>query len=703
MSTAKRIRYKKITPVKRILLTILICISCIIAITLITLAVYTAQIAANLEEVSESKVFNLSQNSRIYASDGKTVLAELQIENREPVQSLNDISPDVAKATIAIEDARFYYHHGIDFLGLFRAFTIVLTGGQTQGGSTITMQLTRNTLLSSDAQKITLERKISEMILATKIEQMYSKDQILLMYLNTINYGDRCYGIKAASKHYFSVDPKNLTLSQAATLAGIPQSPSYLAPTNNIDACTKRRNLVLGRMFDDHVIDEQAYKNALNTPIELNVSYNDPAAGYMYPYFTNYVREQILEKYSNSEIFEGGFQIYTTLDIKHQEACETGCMKANQRLEKGAEAVAVTMDPSNGYVTGIVGGDDYSVHQYNIATTKGRPTGSSFKVFTLATAISQGYDPSSYTLDCSGPMSVGNITINNVGNTNFGTRTIQGATAVSSNTGYVRLQQKVGGDNVIETARKMGIKNADLPNVTTLTLGMADITPLEMASAYATLANGGKYHEPVSITKIETASGDTIFEYDPSQNTDNGKQVIDPKIAGACTKVLQTVFTQGTATAARPANGQPVAGKTGTSDDWRDHTLIGYTPNIVISTWIGKRDYTPTSSGVDCCYLFKTIIDEITRYEDIVEFPKVDDPVYTKKSEYKEKTKDDTKDISNAPNVVGRTLSEAKSLLSQYDLLIYYNYSDTVPNGVVISQSIENGRIALHVSKGPKT
>lgn len=279
------------------------------------------------------------------------------------------------------------------------------------------------------------------------------------------------------------------------------------------------------------------------------------------------MREQILEKYSDAEIFEGGFQIYTTLNIKHQEACETGCANSNKKIEKGAESVAVSVDPTNGYITGMVGGDDYSVHQYNIATSKGRPTGSSFKMFTLATAIEQGYDPYSYTVDCSGPMKVGDVRIENYGNASYGTRTIQSATAISSNTGFVRLQQKVETQNVINMAHKLGIKQAELPEVTTLTLGSADINPLEMASAYATIANGGIYHEPVSILKINTASGDEIYSYDPENNEDNGKRVVDEKVAGAVTKVLQTVFTQGTATSAKPNSQQPIAGKTGTSED----------------------------------------------------------------------------------------------------------------------------------------
>lgn len=700
MSLVQKFKIHEETPINKLVKVMLILMGALFATAVVFLVIFTIQVSMKFSDFDDSKVFNLAQNSKIYAADNETVLAELQIENREPVPSLDNISPNVMKATIAVEDARFYYHRGIDFFALFRAAGSILSGGNTQGGSTITMQLTRNTILTSQMQAITLERKISEMILATKIETIYDKDQILLMYLNTINYGDRCYGIKAASKHYFSLEPDQLSLVQAATLVGIPQSPTYLAPTNNPDACKVRRNLVLGRMHEDNVISDEDYQKAIEAPVELNVSWNDPSENYKYPYFTSYVREQILENYSDAEIFEGGFQIYTTLDIKHQDACELGCTNQNKKLEKGAESVAVTMDPSNGHITGMVGGDDYQTHQYNIATSKGRPTGSSFKIFTLATAIEQGYDPDKYTLDCTSPMNIGTVQIRNVGGASYGVKTIQGATAVSSNTGFVRLQQKVETQNVIDMARKLGIKEADLPLVTTLTLGVADINPVEMACAYATVANGGTYHEPVSILRIETASGEEIYSYDESENEDNGKQVIDEKVAGAITKTLKTVFTQGTATSAQLANKQPVAGKTGTSEDWRDHTLIGYTPKVVCSTWIGKRDYTPTSSNVTCNALFKEIMDTIHDGEEIVDFPEVESPEYTKTPENLHIETEDER-LAKAPNVVGMSIDQAKAVLSAYNLAIVYQYSDTVPANIVMSQGVQDSRIYLTVSKGP--
>lgn len=220
-----------------------------------------------------------------------------------------------------------------------------------------------------------------------------------------------------------------------------------------------------------------------------------------------------------------------------------------------------------------------------------------------------------------------------------------------------------------------------------------------MASAYATVANGGKYHEPVSILKIETAAGQEIFTYDENENEDNGEQVIDEKVAGAITKVLRTVFTQGTATSAQLANKQPVAGKTGTSEDFRDHTLIGYTPKVVCSTWIGKRDYSPVN-GVTCNALFKNIMDKIHEGEEIVDFPEVEDPEYTKVPE-KVEVQSEEERLKGAPSVVGMTLAAAQAALAGYPFSVTYAYSDTVPAGIVMSQAVAGNQIVLTVSQGP--
>lgn len=683
-----------------VLLALFTTIFVLITTSCIFLVLKANAIEQSMPNVTDKSLFSYSKNSKIYANDGKTVLAEFQIENRKPLDSLNLISPYVVNGTINTEDARFYEHKGVDYIGIFRAAGAILTGNNLQGGSTITMQLIRNTILTDTAQQISIERKLTEIMLAKKMEETYSKDEILLMYLNTINYGDGCYGIKTAAQHYFNKDPIDLNLEQAATLIGIPQAPSNLSPTVNKSACKNRRDTVLLRMLNENTITQEQYTNAISQDLVLNITNANYNNDYKYPYFTSYVRNLLMEKFTPSEIFKGDLRVTTTLNVEHQEALEQGCAAQNKKLEKGAESVAVCVDPSNGYITGMVGGSDYNQNNFNIATQKGRPCGSSFKTFTLMSAISQGIDPFNTYIDCSGPLTINGNKINNFDYGSYGKQTIQNAIARSLNTGLVRLQQKCGTNNVIDMAQTLGIKKASLPSVSTLTLGVADVTPLEMASAYATIANGGTYYNPCAITKIENSKGDTIYDY--SQESDSsGEQVVDNRICGAATKVLETVFTKGTASTAQIASGQPVAGKTGTSEDYRDHTLIGYTPNLVLATWIGKRDYTPTSSYAGCNNLFKTIMDKIYSGKQIINFPDVEDPDYKKTTQNNSfDSKIQNIDASQVPNVEGMNVEDAKSLLSNYNLVVYSTNSSSYAKNVVISQSIQNDRIVLYVNKG---
>ena len=578
----------------------------------------------DLPDITQKDAFNLAQRSTVYANDGETVLAEFQIENREPLDSLDQISPNLVQATIATEDARFYDHNGVDLFGIARAVVSNVLGGEVQGASTITQQLVRNTLLSDEARDITLKRKVREAALALEMEKLYTKDDILLMYLNTINYGDGCYGIESASQHYFSKHASELTLPEAATLAGIPQSPSYLNPVYYPDACQNRRNSVLSRMTAYGAITEQEQNEAIQAPLTLELKEAQGNNGiYLYPYFTSYVRDVLLEQYSTAEIFAGGLKIYTTLDVKMQDAAEAACEDQCDSMDDAYECALVAVDPNTGFIKALVGGKDFEKEQFNIAVQKGRPTGSSFKAFTLTAAISSGISPSTK-VNCASPATITGKRIENFANIDYGVRSIASMTAVSSNTGFARLQQEVGTQNVIEMARRLGVKNADLPAVTSLTLGVADITPLEMAQAYGTLASGGIYHKAVPIERIVDKHGNEIYKAETE-----GERVIDQSIAGAVTEVLQGVFYgEGTASGYALADGRPVAGKTGTSEDFRDHTLIGYTPQLVCATWIGDRYNVYSSEYVNCNWLFKDFMDEALWDYPIEYFPAYNTPSY---------------------------------------------------------------------------
>ena len=577
----------------------------------------------------DSSSFNFAEDSYMYASDGKTQLAKFQLEKRDPVK-LTEISDYVVKGTVDVEDVRFYEHNGVDPQGIVRALLHNLAGGALEGASTITQQLVRNTALSEEATDISLKRKAREAELALAMEKTYSKEEILNMYLNTINYGDGCYGIEAAAQNYFSTSAADLTLAQSATLIGIPQSPNQFNPKENPEACLQRRNLVLGNMLDAGDITQKQYDKATKKKLGLNPADAEPEQGiYAYPYFTSFVRDELMKSdniygCSYADLFQGGLKIYTTLDVDMQKKAEEACSDQYASMDSGMEAALVAMDPTNGYVKAIVGGSDFYTDQWNIATQGGRPSGSTFKVFTLTAAIESGISPQA-AIDCSNPVTLTNgQKINNFGNANYGKRTISDATAISSNTGYYRLTERIGVNKLIETAHRMGI-DSDLSPYPIITLGTENVTPLEMAEAYSTLASGGIHRDPVVITRIEDKNGDVLFD-----NADTGERVLDEKVAGAVTNVLRGVFEKSYATAygSGPSNGQTVAGKTGTGVEFRDHWLVGYSPTLTCAAWIGNRDYSSTSEYLTANNLWHDFMSLALANTPTKPFPVVDEPTY---------------------------------------------------------------------------
>ena len=675
----------------------------------------------------ETDAFSFAQESVMYAADGTTLLARFQLEKRDPV-TIDQISDYVLHGTVDTEDVRFYEHNGADLVGIARAVVNNLAGGSLEGASTITQQLVRNTILSQEANDITLERKAREIELAVELEKSYSKDEILVMYLNTINYGDGCYGIEAAAQNYFQVSAADLTLAQAATLVGIPQSPEYLNPKTNPDQCLARRNLVLDRMLQAGHISQEEHDAAAAEPLGLNPAPDAPADGiYAYPHFTSYVRDELLREdnpygCSYADLFEGGLTIYTTLDPTLQNEAEAARDAQLARMSSDLDAALVAVDPSNGHVLAMVGGKDYSstqAGQVNLATGSGgsgRQAGSSFKTFTLTAAIKAGIDPSTL-IDCTSPMTIGadNTRIENFGNIDYGIRSIRRATAVSSNTGYIRLIQEVGAQNVADLAHEMGI-TSDLSAVPTLTLGTSSVTPLEMASAYATLASGGVRHDAVVVTRIVNSAGETVYEA-----PDSSTRVLEEDVAGAVTDVLRTVFetSEGTAYGAGPSNGQPVAGKTGTSDNFVDHWLVGYSPTLSCATWIGNpAGSIETPASLDCNALWQDFMSRALAGTAVQQFPTTQKPAYNsdfnqrQKARYGEERQQETDeedgerdydDPSTAPSVVGQTLAQAAQTLAGYEAGYVEESSDTVAAGIVISQEARDGMVVLTVSTGPSS
>ena len=589
----------------------------------------------DLPDYKNAEAFNTSLPTYVYAADRTTVLARFQLEYREPV-SLDQVNQNLIDATIAVEDARFYEHSGVDYYGVMRALVNNLTGGRLEGASTITQQFVRNTIMSAEMDDISLRRKAREMYVATELEKIYTKDEILNMYLNTINYGSGAYGVEAAARTYFSKSAADLTVAEAALLAGIPQSPTYNDPILYPENALERRNAVLGRMLGEHYITQEEYDEAVNSPIELDPQETRDDGIMAYPYFTSYVRDQLYNDFelSEADILRGGLRVYTTLDITAQEAAEWACEQKRDSMWDGSMEVAMAVvEPETGYVKAIVGGSDYNASQVNIATGQGgfgRPCGSVFKTFTLVTAVQQGINPEETYVDCSSPATVDGYTLENYDNTNYGTETIAEAFAISSNTGFVRLISAVGVHETAATAHKLGVTTDLQENIAgaTLTLGVQNVTPLELAHAAATLANGGVRHDLRAITTIEDHDGNVIVDHTDYEAT--AERVMTNEEAYAVQKVMMGVVNHGTGTDANMWNGQEVAGKTGTSEDYKDISFLGYTPHIAAAIWVGDPSNENSVPVGSCGDVFAWYAEEVMYAEDIPveDFPEYDDPEY---------------------------------------------------------------------------
>lgn len=624
---------KKKTGVAIILSIIAIIVACIGAAAFGMTSLVSTWLE-DLPDYEDSEALNTSSTSVVYASDGETVLAEFQLENREPVE-LDQISEYVKECTVATEDERFYSHSGVDFYGTARSLVNNLLGGSLEGGSTITQQLVRNTILSDEANDISFKRKIREMYIAFKIEELYSKDEILLMYLNTINYGSGAYGIQAAAERYYSKDAKDLTLAESATLVGIPQSPTYNNPIDHIDNCFSRRNVVIDRALSNGYITTEEAASAKSEEVVLDTTSPSTTGIVAYPYFTSYVRNQLLNEdgkyaYSAADLFKGGYEIVTTLDVDQQTAANEAAEKKMAEAGGDFEVAMAAIEPETGHITSMIGGYDYDESQVNMATgegSSGRQCGSSFKTFTLAAAIEAGISPETmidagYSVEIEGSDAV----VYNAGKSNYGTVSISKAFEVSSNTAFTRLILSVGVDKVKKMAQRLGVKSP-LQDVAGITLGIDSLTPLEMASAYATIANGGTYYEPECILQIRDRSGNVIID----NSQPEGERVISEEVACATIDVMKGVVENGTGRAARLDGGREAAGKTGTTDDSKDSWFVGFTPQLSAAFWMGDRAESYEKAKVvptTVASAFSTFMNKALKGQPNESFKTADDPYY---------------------------------------------------------------------------
>jgi penicillin-binding protein 1A len=549
----------------------------------------------------------LAQRSYMYSADG-SILAVLREEQNRQSVPLDTVPPHVISAILAVEDAGFWVHDGFDVRGMLRAFRAnVEQGGISQGGSTITQQLIKLDVLGNEQ---TLDRKVEEIVLASRLEKMMSKEEILDRYVNSVYLGNHAYGIQAAAETYFGVNARDLNPGQAALLAGLIRNPVSYNPFRYPERAAERLDVALERMVDVGAMTEAEsaeWKQA--TPIPTAAHNVLPRAN---DYFASLVEQQLLadkrlgrtpEERFNAVYF-GGLKVYTTYSpqaqAQAQAARDQNLPLVNGVFAAGSDpagnprygsAAVVSVDPKTGAVPYMVAGPGFQNYKYNLVTQNKRQTGSSFKTFVLATAIERGYSPEDQ-IDGTGPCLFRNpngepdpYPAENFGGSTRGVGTLTTQTLGSVNCAYVRLGLIVGLNNVVKMAQRLGVHSAaedGLAANQSLPLGSAGVTPLDMASAYATLANDGVYNAPYFIQKVEDRSGRVIFQHEPGP-----KQVVSPGVARVVTEILRQNVTSGTGTAASLGTGQPAAGKTGTHTGSYDAWFVGYTPQLATAVWIG--------------------------------------------------------------------------------------------------------------------
>ncbi|MGG1658702.1 transglycosylase domain-containing protein [Brevibacillus sp. NRS-1366] len=523
----------------------------------------------------------VKQTTTIYASTGDVLDTMHRGENRILVP-IQEISPSLIDATIAIEDRSFREHYGFDWKRLaMAAYVDVINMDMRQGASTITQQLARNLYLSLDK---TWERKIKEALLSIQLELNYSKDEILEMYMNQIYYGHSAYGAQAAAQTYFGKNAKDLSIAESALLAGIPKGPSYYSPFNDFERAKSRQKLILDAMERDGMISSKQADQAYAEPIKLKESTAEDLTEQA-PYFRDYIANLVKNKYGiDEELFiHGGLKIHTTLDPVMQKKAENIVASVLPKDSPNLQAALIAMDPATGYIKAMVGGRDYKTSQYNRVLGKRQP-GSSFKPIMYLAALQNGYTP--LTLMKSEPTVFTYDNNKQYIPSNFGGRyanamiNMREAIKTSDNIYAVKTIDFLGPQKVVDEAKSLGI-TSNLQAVPSLALGTSPVSPLELNAAYATIVNKGEAVKPIAITSIEDNQGNILVEEKPEKT-----RVADPVASALLVNLMQSVFERG-GTGFRVANelNRPVAGKTGSTD--YDAWLSGFTPQLVSTVWVG--------------------------------------------------------------------------------------------------------------------
>ncbi len=539
----------------------------------------------NLPDVRVLRNYAPSETTHIYDVKGKH-LTSLHGEANREVIPLDEISPHLKRSVLAIEDSYFYSHTGVNAVSVGRAARANFSKGETtEGGSTLTMQLVKNLFLT---QQRAITRKIAEAVLAMRVEQVFKKNEIFEMYLNQIYWGHNNYGAETASQSYFGKSVRDLNLAEAAMMAGVIQAPEELSPFYNLPGAIRRQQMVLNRMRELQWITAEEEQQARNYKIKLGkiASFQ----GSEIPYVTEAIVQELTKKLGRESIYKGGLRIQSSIDTKLQRIAEDTVRRS---YRAGADQMAlVAVDPRTHYVKAMVGGVDYKKSQYNRATQALRQPGSAFKPFVFYAAFATGkYDPGSTIVDSPVGYQDGYDMYypQNYDRSFAGAMSMRRALEQSRNIPAVKLGQEVGLNKVIEICRSLGIKSPIEP-VISLPLGAVDMTPLEMAAAYATIGNNGWHSDPTLIIQATDSKGGMVMDNRPKL-----RLVLDPWAAAATNDVMQAVVNSGTATAAQL--GRPVAGKTGTTSSEKDIWFVGMVPQLATAVWAGNDDNTPLGGG----------------------------------------------------------------------------------------------------------
>lgn len=561
----------------------------------VILGIIIFNISRKLPDVESISTYIPAETTKIISEDN-VILAELHLEENRVLIPIEKISPQIQKAVVAMEDSNFYSHHGIDFKGIFRALVKdILAGAFVQGGSTLTQQLARNLFLH---RQRTIIRKLAEAILAIQIERKYTKTEILEMYLNQVYWGHNAYGIESASRLYYQKPASELNLAESALLVGILTGPELYSPIRNLRGAKTRQRLVLNRMSELDIISQK----------EANLAYTEEIIiaqrkkfRYKAPFFTSYIIKQLIAMYGEEAAYTSGMRVRTTLNYELQQQAEKIVEKyieygQTPKWVRGQkvpslnyeQAAILAIDPRTGYIKAMQGGADFQDNEFNRVTQAKRQPGSAFKPFLYLSALSKGFSPGSFIEDSpvtfntiEGPYSPQNYTQEYLGNL-----PMRKAFERSVNVVAIKLNYLIGPKYVVEQAQKIGI-TSPLKPILSLPLGANEVTMLELASAYGVFANAGKRVEPTGIISIEDRDGTPLYEHKITE-----RRVYNANLIAALVDMMKGIVKYGTGKNATLP--RPVAGKTGTTSDYRDAWFVGFVPQLVCATWVGNDDNSPT-------------------------------------------------------------------------------------------------------------